>query len=622
MTDLAPETPSFEAFQLRAPLQQALRDVGYTAPTLVQRETFALIAEGRDVVVQARTGSGKTAAFALPLLDRLVKPGAGVQVLTLCPTRELAHQVAGEFERLGQHLGARTTPIYGGAAMGPQVEALAGKTDVVAGTPGRVLDHLRRGTLDLRGLKAVVLDEGDEMLSMGFAEELNAILEQCPRNRQTLIFSATMPDQMARIAQRHQRESVAVALSSDNIAPNEITHLAYFSALGSRLVDLARVLKAEKPDAALIFCNTRHETELAARTLQQQGLVADYLHGDLTQAEREKVLGRLRDETLAYLVCTDVAARGIDIPHLTHVFHVGFPESPETYIHRSGRTGRAGRRGTSVALIGPADIGNLYFLRLTYGIRPIERSLPTDGEARTQREAERVLFLREAFQKPADDESRSLARRLLTLDKADDIVAGLIAAFFHVSAAAPQAPTLASPTPAAPATEAVSTPPPRVSTERRERRERSAPREDRGAPPQSAPKAPQADEALHTEVSKPTLEVRPRRVDVRHADQNDVDFEIESLPMEDLRLAVGRQHGARAGDLVRLVRDRAGLGRRDVGRVSVRDRVTLMGVRADRVEHVLDALRDQQLGEHPLAAERHRGNTTEVREVTAPPADS
>jgi ATP-dependent RNA helicase DeaD len=502
MTETA--TANFDAFGLREPVRRALADVGYSQPTPVQQASFPLIAEGRDVIMQARTGSGKTAAFALPLLDRLVRAGQGVQVLTLCPTRELALQVAGEFERLGQHLGTRTTAIYGGASMPAQVDALRNGTDVVAGTPGRVLDHLRRGTLDLSGLRAVVLDEGDEMLSMGFAEEINAILERCPRNRQTLIFSATMPEQMSRIAQRHQREAEIVALSSDNIAPSEITHLAYFSAAGARLHTLGRILQAEKPDAALVFCNTKHETETVARSLQQQGLVADYLHGDLTQAEREKVLGALREERLRYLVCTDVAARGIDIPHLTHVVHMGFPESPEAYVHRSGRTGRAGRRGTSIALVGPLDVGNLYFLRLTYGIRPIERTLPSEGDAQTQREAERVAFLQEAFGTAPTEESRNLARRLLTLDDPESVVAGLVASFFQLQA---QSPAVAA-TPVRPDPASVKVAPPRAEraerTPRVERAERAPPRAHRAHRAHRAGRAPSGPRA-HRAPSVPNV---------------------------------------------------------------------------------------------------------------------
>ncbi len=649
MTETAPA--NFDSFGLREPLLRALADVGYAQPTPVQQSSFPLIAEGRDVIMQARTGSGKTAAFALPLLDRLVRPGQGVQVLTLCPTRELALQVAGEFERLGKHLGARTTAIYGGASMPAQIESLrsGAGTDVVAGTPGRVLDHLRRGTLDLTGLRAIVLDEGDEMLSMGFAEEINAILERCPRNRQTLIFSATMPEQMSRIAQRHQRDAEIVALSSDHIAPTEITHLAYFSATGARLPTLGRILKAEKPEAALIFCNTRHETESVARSLQQQGFVADFLHGDLTQAEREKVLGALREERLPLLVCTDVAARGIDIPHLTHVVHVGFPESPEAYVHRSGRTGRAGRRGTSIALVGPVDVGNLYFLRLTYGIRPIERSLPSEGDAQTQREAERVTFLQEAFAQPPTEETRSLARRILTLDDPESVVAGLVASFFQLQAEAPVArPTAPRSAPVRPDPASVKVAPPRperpARPERPERPERvEAPRApvaapvaapvvapvvapvppapvaarvaaeapvSAEAPSAAAPEAPEAVEAAAVAPPAPPAVAaeRVRRVDVRHADANDLDHEPSIIEMDDLRLAVGRRDGLRSGELVRFLRDKAGLSRRDVGRVSMRDRFTLVGIRADRIDDVIEAIGDATYAERPLAPERSRGD--------------
>ncbi|MFO0627785.1 MAG: DEAD/DEAH box helicase [Polyangiales bacterium] len=470
------DTPAFASLSLREGLLRALEEVGYTHPTPVQHAVLPHILEGRDVLVQSRTGSGKTAAFAIPLIERAVRVEGGVQVLALCPTRELALQVATEFERLGRHMGIKVAAIYGGASMPAQVKALEDGAQVVVGTPGRVLDHLRRGTLKPVNLRAFVLDEGDEMLSMGFAEELNAIIEQLPKNRQGVILSATMPDSIQRIAQRHLKNPEFVALSSDSIAPSELTHIAYFSAAGPRVADLARVFELEQPDAAIVFCNTKAETEQVARGLKEIGLKAEYLNGDLAQGDRERVLDGLREERVKFLIATDVAARGIDVPHLSHVVHFGFPEQPENYVHRSGRTGRAGRKGCAVSLVGPHDIGNLYFLRLTYGIRPIERNLPSERELTAQREQARLEAVIRAAEMGVSEEARALARRLLTAEDPEGVVGSLLARFFFEEAQRPAKP---APQP-----------------ERRERAER--PRVERPRPEPRAEARPE-----------PRVEVRP-----------------------------------------------------------------------------------------------------------------
>ncbi|MEZ4393506.1 MAG: DEAD/DEAH box helicase [Polyangiales bacterium] len=460
------EIPAFATLQLREGLQRALDEAGYTHPTGVQHAVFPHVAEGRDVLVQSRTGSGKTAAFAIPLIERVIRPDAHVQVLALCPTRELALQVATEFERLGRHVGIKVAAIYGGAGMPAQIKAIEDGAQVIVGTPGRVLDHLRRRTLNPSGLRAFVLDEGDEMLSMGFAEELNAIIEQLPKNRQGIILSATMPDSIQRIAQRHLKNPEFIALSSDSIAPSELTHLAYFSAAGPSVQNLARVIELEKPDAAIVFCNTKAETEQVARGLRDLGYMAEHLNGDLAQGDRERVLEGLREERVKFLVATDVAARGIDVPHLSHVIHFGFPEQPENYVHRSGRTGRAGRRGCAVSLVGPHDVGNLYFLRLTYGIRPIERNLPSERELVAQREEARLAAVVRVAERGVSEEARNLARRLLTTEDPEGVVASLLARFFFEEANAP----------------AESKAPPRAER----------PRVERPRPPRRAPRGPRA----------------------------------------------------------------------------------------------------------------------------------
>lgn len=641
MTD---PTLSFDSMKLGAPLLKALEEVGYAAPTSVQAAAFELISTGRDVIVQSRTGSGKTGAFVIPIVDRLLKPDAHVQVLTLCPTRELALQVAGEFERLGRHSGLSVAAIYGGAPMERQVAQLRAGARVVVGTPGRVLDHLRRGTLDVKRVKIIVLDEGDEMLSMGFAEELNAILEFVPKQRQGVILSATMPEGMRRIANRHLREPEIIALSSDGISPDGIVHCVYFSAGGRRAGDLVRVLELERPEAALIFCNMKSETEAVASALQNAGFRAEYLNGDMAQSDRERVMGLLRDGKVQFLVATDVAARGIDVPHLTHVINVGLPETAEVYVHRTGRTGRAGRAGTAITLAGPKEIGALYFLRLTYGIRPIERLLPSPGEERTRREADRLQMLLKGFTAAPSDESLALAKRLLTHDDAERVVASLLGAFFDMERRAPPARAIAIEEEPevkahpAPVPELAKVPEARPERPRRERTERGdrsdrterTERAERGerevAKTETTPRAPSAERPKREEPRAeraPRVEAeRPRRVDVRHAPASAItDFEDGvDAGFEELRIAVGRHENLRAGDVLRFLVDALKINKRDVGRIHLRDRFTLVNLRPEHLALALDALRDATWNDRPISPERGRGPSPEASstESTAP----
>src|SRR5580698_833146 len=390
--------PTFDVLPLGAEVRRAIDEMGYRHPTPVQIAVFEPAAEGRSLVVQARTGTGKTAAFGLPIVDRIVRPSAKVpQVLILCPTRELALQVGREIEQLGQFRSIHVAAIYGGSSMTKQIEAIAAGAQVLTGTPGRVLDHLRQRTLDPSTIRLLVLDEADEMLSMGFARELNAILELLPKNRQGLFFSATLPPDIDRLARTHLRDPEVITLSSDQVGALEIEHYVYVTRDGDKIGQLVRILEVEDPESAIIFCNTRDETQRVAEALKSRGFDADWLNGDLPQNDRERVMSATREGKLRFLVATDVAARGIDISHLTHVINHDFPESAESYIHRTGRTGRAGRTGTAVSLIMPQDVGGLYLLRLTFKIRPIERQLPSVGELKTRQEADLVDMFKDAF---------------------------------------------------------------------------------------------------------------------------------------------------------------------------------------------------------------------------------
>ncbi|APR77154.1 DEAD-box ATP-dependent RNA helicase CshA [Minicystis rosea] len=417
---------TFEVLPLSRELRETLAEIGYTHPTPVQLAVWEPATRGNDAVVQARTGTGKTAAFGLPIVDHLVRKSmAQVQVLALCPTRELALQVTNEIERLGKRKNIKVAAIYGGAPMQRQIDQIADGAQVIVGTPGRVLDHLRRGTLDPKHIRLLVLDEADEMLSMGFEREVTAILDSLPKERQTLLFSATLPPDIERMAKK-LRKPEYVTLSGDHVGALSIEHFVYFVA-GDKLGALIRVIEVENPEGAVVFCNTKDETERVAQALTRQGYDADWLNGDLPQSDRERVMAKTREGRLRFLVATDVAARGIDISHLTHVINYDFPQDAESYVHRTGRTGRAGRTGTGISLITPHDVGGLYLLRLTYKIRPIEKQIPSEGELKTRSEADLVSMLAEAFTAiPVHADDLALARRLLTHENGEAIVAGLL----------------------------------------------------------------------------------------------------------------------------------------------------------------------------------------------------
>ncbi len=426
----APRT--FAEMGLHDDVAGALRDMGFSEPMPVQQRVFRPVVAGRDLIVQSRTGSGKTAAFGIPFVQSVLESDADVkngypQVLVLGPTRELALQVAGEIGRIAARRKLAITAVYGGAPMGRQVEALKAGAHLVSGTPGRVLDHLRRGTLHLSRVKALVLDEADEMLSMGFLEDITEILRRCPSDRQTLLFSATMPDEVLRLQNRYLRAPLNIQLSNEGISAAEIVHAYYMVTGMGRMRDLLRVIEIERPESAIIFCNTREETGAVAEFLRNNGHDAEPISSDLTQAERERVMKRMKAKDLKFLCATDVAARGIDISDLPFVINYTFPESAEVYVHRTGRTGRAGKKGIAVSLISPRELGNFYYLKLTYKIRPEERALPTEAEIQTLREGHYMDRLqKDLVHRNPGPEFRSLLRRLLASESGESILALLL----------------------------------------------------------------------------------------------------------------------------------------------------------------------------------------------------
>jgi len=354
------DATGFSELGLRPELLQVLTDLGYEEPTPVQRETIPPLLEGKDLLGQAATGTGKTAAFALPLLQRLAPQPRGKQpsALVLVPTRELAIQVSEAVHRYGRQLGARVLPIYGGQPIGRQLGALDRGVDVVVATPGRVLDHIGRGTLPLDSLSVVVLDEADEMLDMGFAEDIEAILLGTPPGRQTVLFSATMPPRIDGMARRHLRNPIRIHMGREQVDPGRaplVRQVAYVVPRAYKTATLGRVLDVEAPAAAIVFCRTRDEVDQIAGTLNGRGYRAEALHGGMTQEQRDRVMARLRSGTADLVVATDVAARGLDIEQLTHVVNYEVPASPDSYVHRIGRVGRAGREGVAITLAEPRE---------------------------------------------------------------------------------------------------------------------------------------------------------------------------------------------------------------------------------------------------------------------------
>jgi ATP-dependent RNA helicase DeaD len=632
--------PTFDSMALSEPVRRAIDELGFTQPTAVQRAAFEPAAAGHDLIVQSRTGTGKTLAFGLPLVDRLVEEDGGLSALILAPTRELALQSQRVIEQVGKYKHLRTVAIYGGAPMERQVAQLKQGAEIVSGTPGRVLDHIRRGTLDPSGISVLVLDEADEMFSMGFAKELNAIMDALPTQRQFLCFSATIDDHVQRMAERRMKQPQFITLSSDQVGAAEISHYFYM-VLGDKLSALVRVLEVEDPESAIIFCNTKSETETVARHLSTFGFNADWLNGDLPQREREQIMKATREGKLRYMVATDVAARGIDISHLTHVINFGFPESAEQYVHRTGRTGRAGRTGTAISVLGPGNLGALYYLRLTFKIFPIERSLPSETELKTRRETDRLSLLLQAFSGAALDEHLELVRRLKTHPQADQVLAGLLRSFLSTldgdideSAAAARRErkgdiAASSASDGAAPTRGKTDESPRGDDSREAARAEAAPgagrkrrrRRNRGREGQESLDDALADASSNSEddaddAALPAPE--PLRSEAELAppqpaprDEPSGELEIPDarpeLPdMTTLYLNVGKRDGLEPRDLTSLLSNTCELSGDDIGRVRVKERHTFVGVPTERVDFVISSLAGHTIKNRALHVERAR----------------
>ena len=544
MPNPVPKPSTFATLGLAPAMVEALTGLGYEEPTPIQREAIPPLLKGRDLLGQAATGTGKTAAFALPLLQRLstapLRPSQPA-VLVLVPTRELAMQVAEAFHRYGRAVGARTVPIYGGQAFGQQITVLRRGVHVVVATPGRALDHLRRGTLDLSALQAIVLDEADEMLDMGFADELEGILEAAPAKRQTALFSATLPPRIAKIADRHLNDPVKVLVAREKTAAGalpKVRQTAYVVARAHKIQALGMVLDLEAPTLALIFCRTRHEVDSLAESLAGRGYRVEALHGGMNQDQRDRVMKKTRGGNVDLLVATDVAARGLDIEQISHVVNFDVPESPQTYIHRIGRTGRAGREGVAITLAEPREHRLLRTIETITKQRIDTAKLPTIMDVRAKRLEITRASIREALVGGELEKYRVVVE---ALSEEFDVM--------DIAAAAVQLAHLAG---AGAGGEEAEVPIPTIPTERPARGGKPGPRgrtaRDSGKP-----------------------------------------------AMARIFIGAGRLMNMRPGDLVGAITNEAGIEARSIGAIEVADRHSLVELPEELVDKVITALRGKPI---------------------------
>jgi len=573
LTPADPTAPlGFASLALPAALLEALSDVGYESPSPIQAETIPPLLAGRDVVGQAQTGTGKTAAFALPILARLDLRKFGPQALILAPTRELAIQVAEAFHKYAKHLpGFHVLPIYGGQAYGPQLGGLRRGAHVVVGTPGRVIDHLDRGSLELKDLKTLVLDEGDEMLRMGFIDDVEHVLEKSPAGRQVVLFSATMPPEIRRIAKKHLTDPAEITIRNKTTTAAN-TRQRYWMVSGLQKLDaLTRILEVEPFDGMIVFARTKVATEEIAERLEARGFAAAPLNGDMPQAQRERTIARLKKGDLDILVATDVAARGLDVDRVSHVINFDIPYDTEAYIHRIGRTGRAGRKGEAILFVVYREKGMLRAIERATR-QPIEpMNLPTAAAVNDQR----IARFKEKISGVLESTDLTTFRDVVKQYEQENGVPVVDIAAALARMAQGDSPLLV---PEAPK------PPHRTAKVHRPRHEQAV-QERAGSSRQTDARrghaGPGGDLASPFRRAK-----RPERGgeaggQLRPPAQGSVRY----------RLAVGHAHGVKPGNIVGAIANEADVDSRSIGRVDIRDDYSLVDLPAGMPDHVLDHLK-------------------------------
>ncbi|MDX1626969.1 MAG: DEAD/DEAH box helicase [Wenzhouxiangellaceae bacterium] len=543
--------PGFEALGLPDELLATLRELGYEAPSPIQSETIPALLAGRDVLGQAQTGTGKTAAFALPILARLQAGEARPAALVLAPTRELAIQVAEAFHRYaGKLRGFHVLPIYGGQAYGPQLNGLKRGPHVVVGTPGRIIDHLGKGTLRIDRLQTLVLDEADEMLRMGFIDDVREVMERIPDTCQKALFSATMPDPIRRIAERHMSDAQHITIRSRTTTAANIRQRYWVVGGVHKLDALTRILEVEEFDGMIVFARTRVATEQLAERLEARGFSAAALNGDVPQKQREQIVERLKRGEIDILAATDVAARGLDVERISHVVNYDIPHDTEAYVHRIGRTGRAGRAGEAVLFVAPRERGMLRAIERATR-QPIEpMTLPTVGDVEAQRLVRFQARIRAALESDDLDAGREIVEK--TMDALDVPVEDLAAALATIARGG--APRVGEEPAAAPSVEP-------VPDGRRE------PRGGGHGPPSRREATPRSDR-----------------------DAGLVGYRIE----------VGARHGAKPGNIVGAIANEADLDSGQIGRIDIQQDFSIVDLPADLDPATLEHLRQVRVAGRPL----------------------
>ncbi|ARK24536.1 DEAD/DEAH box helicase [Sporosarcina sp. P37] len=416
----------FSELNISETTQKALLRMGFEEATPIQEGTITFGMEGRDVIGQAQTGTGKTAAFGIPIIEKLDPKSTAVQALVIAPTRELAIQVSEEIYKVGYGSRAKVLSVYGGQEIGRQIRALRNNPNIVVGTPGRILDHINRKTLKLDNVQTLVLDEADEMLNMGFIEDINTILASVPAERQTLLFSATMPAPIRKIAETFMKNPEIVKIKSKEMTVENIEQFFVKSHEREKFDVLSRLLNVQQPELAIVFGRTKRRVDELAHALSIRGYIAEGIHGDLTQAKRMSVLRQFKDNKIDVLVATDVAARGLDISGVTHVYNFDIPQDPESYVHRIGRTGRAGKSGIAVTFVTPREMGYLRIVEETTKKRMTPLKPPTSDEALLEQKKIAVETLGEAIEQKNSEDYAGFAAQLLEKYDAKEIVAAAL----------------------------------------------------------------------------------------------------------------------------------------------------------------------------------------------------
>ncbi|MFC7495427.1 MULTISPECIES: DEAD/DEAH box helicase [unclassified Nocardioides] len=562
---LTPEV-TFADLGLAAPVLKGLSDVGYETPSPIQAATIPPLLEGRDVVGLAQTGTGKTAAFALPILSRLDLAQKTPQALVLAPTRELALQVCEAFEKYAAHMkGVHVLPVYGGQGYGVQLSALRRGVHIVVGTPGRIMDHLDKGTLDLSELRFLVLDEADEMLNMGFAEDVETILADTPEDKNVALFSATMPAQIRRISKNYLREPQEITVKNKTATASNITQRYLIVSYPQKVDALTRILEVENFEGMIVFVRTKNETETLAEKLRARGLSAAAINGDVAQVQRERTVNQLKSAKLDILVATDVAARGLDVERISHVVNYDIPTDTESYVHRIGRTGRAGRSGDAISFVTPRERYLLKHIEKATRQPLTQMQLPTIEDVNVTRLSRFDDAITEALaQTTRIERFRDIIGHYV---REHDVPEADVAAALAVVAQG-ETPLLLDP-------DTDDLRPPREERPARTRDDRGG---DRGRGPR---------------------ERRPRR----HSD----------APMATYRIAVGKRHRVEPRQIVGALANEGGLSREDFGHIDIRGDHSLVELPADLPGDAWDRLRGTRISGKLIELSRDAGGPPRER---------